>query len=73
MNINDFIDKFYTDSEYQEQVINDIKQLKGRFDNTELIEHQKVLDTLHYEMLFNRINNEIYSKKVNIDLEEIEI
>ena len=73
MDINDFINKFYTDSDYQERIVNELKSLESHYENSELQEHQEILDNLHYEMLFNRITNEIYSKKLNINLTEKEI
>jgi len=73
MDISDFIEQFYEDAEYQKQILEEVQSLKSNYDSSELLEHQKVLDTLHYEMLFNRINNEIYPKKLNINLMEKEI
>lgn len=70
MDISDFIEQFYEDAEYQKQILEEVQSLKSNYDSSELLEHQKVLDTLHYEMLFNRINNEIYPKKLNINLME---
>lgn len=70
MNINEFIDTFYADSNFEEQVVNDSKKIKSQYSTIELTEHQKVLDKLYFEMLFSRITNEIYPKKININLKE---
>jgi len=71
MNINEFIDKFYTDKNYKEQIINDLNAETSDYTKDELIEHNKTLDDFHYEMLLNRISNEVYPKTLEIEIEKL--
>ena len=71
MNINEFINKFYMDDEYKRKVIHDLKTVTSQYDPNELLEHQATLDSLHYKMLFDRINDEIFSKTTPIKIKEL--
>lgn len=71
MNVNEFIDKFYTDKSYKEQIINDLNTKVSDYTEGELIEHNKTLDDFHYEMLLNSISNEVYPKTLEIEIEKL--
>jgi len=71
MNVNEFIDKFYTDEDYKKQIINDLNMEVSSYTESELIEHNQTLDDFHYEMLLNRISNEVYPKTIEIEIEKL--
>ncbi len=66
MTPNEFINKFYTDKNYKDKLINSAIIKKSRYSSVELSKQKEDISDLTYNLLFNKVSNEVYpyTKKI---------
>ncbi len=70
MTPNELINKFYTDKTYKNSLISKVATKQSKFSPSELSNHRKDMNNLYYDLLLDKISDEIYPYKKDVRLEE---
>ena len=71
MTPNELINKFYTDKTYKNSLLSKVATKKSKFTHDELSNHRENMNSLYYDLLLDKISNEIYPYKKNVVIKDI--